>query len=45
MMVLHVRRERGRRAVTPVANRTLERFLIVVRFHVDLQVIATDLQK
>jgi len=40
VMVLHVRRERGRRAVTSVANRTLERFLIVVRFHVDLQVIA-----
>lgn len=40
-MVLHVRRERGRRAVAPVAHRTLERFLIVVRFHVNLQVIAT----
>jgi len=41
-MVLHVRREGGRRAVTPVAHRALERFLIVVRFHVNLQVIAVS---
>jgi len=42
VMVLHVRRECGRRTVTSVAHRTLERFLIVVRFHVYLQVIASD---
>lgn len=35
-----MRRERRSRAVSPVAHRALERFLIVVRFHVDFQVIA-----
>lgn len=44
-MVLHVRGERGRRAVAPIANRALERFLIVMRFHVDLQVIAVPMRE
>jgi len=42
MMVLHVRRKRGRRTVTSIAHRALERFLIVVRFHMNLQVITVN---
>lgn len=39
LVALHVRRERGRRAVAAVAHRALERLLVVVRLHVDLQVV------
>lgn len=40
-MVLHVTGQGRRRIVAPITDRTLERFLVVVRLHVDLQVITT----
>lgn len=40
LVVLHVRCERGGRIVAAIAHSALKRFLVVVRLHVDLQVIA-----
>lgn len=40
LVVLHVTGQGRRRIVAPITDRTLERFLVVVRLHVDLQVIA-----
>lgn len=42
-VTLHVRCKCGRCIVASIANRALERFLIVMRFHVDFQMIAADL--
>lgn len=42
-VTLHVRCECSRCIVASIANRALERFLIVMRFHVDFQMIAKDL--
>jgi hypothetical protein len=39
LVVLHVRRKGRRCVVTPVAYCTLEWLLVVVRFHVNLQVV------
>ena len=41
-MILHMRCECGGRIVTSVADRTLERLLIIVRLHVDLEMIAAE---
>lgn len=39
-MALHVRRQGCRRVVTTVADVALERLLVVVRLHVNFQVVA-----
>lgn len=41
LVVLHVRRECCRRVVSAIAHRALIGFAVVVRLHVDLQVVAS----
>lgn len=42
LMILHMRCERSGRIVATIANGALKWFLIVVRLHVDLQMIAAS---
>lgn len=39
LVVLHVRRERRRRVVAPITHGALERLLVVMCLHVNLQVV------
>lgn len=44
-MILHMRSESSSRIVAPIANRALERLLIVMRFHMNFQMVAEKIQQ
>lgn len=45
LVILHVRRQSGRGIITPIANGALEWLTVVVRLHVDLEVITREGRK